>query len=82
MKDLEKRLRDLAFGYRAAYVSKAVQFLANQQGSKGGGGGEMWLNQLRDVSYEEAKTKLLQIPGIGPKVRFIQSIETKPNPDI
>jgi len=63
VKDLERRLRDLSFGYRAAYIAKAVQFI-NKQEPKG----DMWLHNLRDLTYEETKPMLLQIPGVGPKV--------------
>lgn len=61
--NLESELRALSFGYRAAYIAKAVTFLSKQEPD-----GTGWLLGLRQVPYEEAKRSLLQIPGIGPKV--------------
>ncbi len=61
VKDLESKLRKLSFGYRAGYIAKAVKYIDEQ-------GGEEWLNNMRNLSYPEAKIQLQSIPGIGPKV--------------
>ncbi|XP_075262946.1 N-glycosylase/DNA lyase-like isoform X2 [Convolutriloba macropyga] len=63
VKELEKKLRDLSFGYRAAYIAKTVQFLSKQETK-----GDFWLNSLRGLPYDEAKQQLLLLPGIGPKI--------------
>ena len=69
---LERELRALSFGYRAAYIANAVTFLSKQEPN-----GTAWLLGLRKVPYEEAKQSLLQIPGIGPKVRCLNNFFEK-----
>lgn len=59
---LEKKLRASKFGYRASYISKAVSMIIEK-------GGTAWLENLKQLSYKEAKIELMTIPGIGPKVR-------------
>lgn len=58
---VEAKLRVLGFGYRAKFVQQsAAKILKN--------GGREWLMNLRQVSYAEAKTALMTLPGIGAKV--------------
>lgn len=58
---VEKKLRDLGFGYRAKYIASAATIIANEKP-------EGWLNSLRDVPYREAHDALIELPGVGPKV--------------
>ena len=59
--DVESKLRNLGFGYRAKFIQQsAVKILEN--------GGRDWLFALRDVPYSEAKSALMTLPGIGAKV--------------
>ena len=55
----EKDLEPLKLGYRAPYITGAVKLAA-----EGVISGEM----LENMSYEEAKKKLLEIKGVGNKV--------------
>ncbi|MEL0004550.1 MAG: DNA glycosylase [Opitutales bacterium] len=60
LKDLsEKTARDLGMGYRAKYVTGVAEFLKNRTG---------WLESLTELNYSEAKKKLQELPGVGPKV--------------
>uniref|UniRef100_A0A915CGV8 N-glycosylase/DNA lyase n=1 Tax=Parascaris univalens TaxID=6257 RepID=A0A915CGV8_PARUN len=58
---MESKLRESGFGYRAAYLHRAAKNLHEI-------GGELWLNELANETYDIAKQKLQQLPGIGPKV--------------
>ncbi|KAI8843987.1 DNA glycosylase [Chytriomyces cf. hyalinus JEL632] len=60
---VEATLRQLGFGYRAAYIAKTAQMLAAKEPSA-----SEWLHGLRSIPYPEAKTSLLELMGIGPKV--------------
>ena len=53
----EATLRRLGLGYRGKYVA-----LLSQQVDK------KYFQQLEELSYEEARKKLMQLPGVGPKV--------------
>lgn len=65
--EVEPKLRQLGFGYRARFIQQsAVKILEN--------GGRDWLLGLRKIPYAEAKTALMTLPGIGAKVNNI-SIE-------
>ena len=82
--DVESRLRDLGFGYRARYVAGTAQLLCEQATQRitesedrkpnAISEGEVddsvyaYLHSLRNLSYEEAREELRQFPGIGPKV--------------
>ncbi len=55
----ESALRDLRLGFRAPYVVSAARAVAT---------GELDLERLRGVSYEEAKGALMELPGVGPKI--------------
>lgn len=61
--DLEKRLRELNFGYRARYIHKAVYFLKYTVD------GLFFFEQLKSLSTKDARRQLSQIMGIGRKVR-------------
>ncbi len=55
----ERTLRELGLGYRAPYLLRTAQFVSANPVS---------LELIRRANYEEAKTRLLQFPGIGEKV--------------
>jgi len=55
----EGMLRELGLGYRAPFLFRSAQFLARNPVS---------LDLIRQSEYEEARHRLLQFPGIGPKV--------------
>jgi len=60
--DVESKLRQLGFGYRAKYIYQTACKMTN---------GELSLdrlNKLRDDDYETAHEYLLQLSGVGPKV--------------
>lgn len=60
--DVEEKLRQLGFGYRASYLKKCAQKIQENGGSE-------WLIELRDKqSYQEAFEQLQSLPGIGKKV--------------
>ena len=46
-------------GYRAKYIIAASKLIVE---------GRLNLNHLRGLSYDEARRKLMEVPGIGPKV--------------
>ncbi|CAF3799676.1 unnamed protein product [Adineta steineri] len=60
--DLEKRLRELSFGYRARYIQEAVKFMKYTVD------GMCFFDQLRALSVEQARSQLLKIMGVGRKV--------------
>jgi len=55
----EEELRRLGLGFRAPYVDKATRMVLD---------GRLDLAELIETPYPEAKTKLMECPGIGPKV--------------
>ena len=55
----ERILRGLGLGYRAPFLLRTATFLSNNPD---------YLETVRGASYEEAKTRVLAFPGIGPKV--------------
>ena len=57
------RLRELGFGYRAEYVQRTAQILCEEHEDP-----EAYLLGLRALSVEEARTELLKLCGVGPKV--------------
>ncbi|KAM3934186.1 N-glycosylase/DNA lyase [Leptodactylus fuscus] len=59
--DTETKLRDLGFGYRAKFVSESARAIMQKHGHD-------WLSTLRQVPYEEAKSALSALPGVGAKV--------------
>lgn len=76
----EEHLRNLNFGYRAPYIVSTVAALAAhcdyQPGTDPASSPhavetavDVYLHRLRtDFAYEEAKSELSQLPGVGPKV--------------
>lgn len=58
---MEESLRKAKFGYRAKFIAQSVAKINEFGGSK-------WFEQLRTLPYEEARTELVQLPGIGYKV--------------
>ena len=55
----EMELRRLGLGFRAPYVDKATHMVLE---------GELDLGKLVGMPYPEAKAKLMECPGIGPKI--------------
>ena len=60
--DLEKRLRELNFGYRARYIQEAIQYI------KYTGGGMRFFDELKTLSTKDARIRLSKIMGVGRKV--------------
>ncbi|XP_043933978.1 N-glycosylase/DNA lyase isoform X2 [Protopterus annectens] len=59
--DVEERLKNLGFGYRAKFVNQSAQTILEKHGYD-------WLVSLRCVPYEDARTMLRALPGVGAKV--------------
>ncbi|CAG0879782.1 unnamed protein product [Cyprideis torosa] len=59
--EVEERLRELGFGYRAKFVQGASKEILRR-------GGREWLMSLRAMAYPEAHAELVSLPGIGAKV--------------
>merc|ERR1711970_1010601 len=57
--EVEPRLRELGFGYRAKYIQQSAGFILNQ-------GGLPWLHSHRTMPYHLARTSLLQLAGAVP----------------
>ncbi|KAI8893738.1 DNA glycosylase [Globomyces pollinis-pini] len=57
-KNLESKLREFGFGYRAKYIAISVKFISDQ--------GESWLANIHQM--EDTKSELLKLTGVGPKV--------------
>jgi N-glycosylase/DNA lyase len=55
----EARLRALGLGFRAPYVASAARAVAE---------GALDLESLRYVPYKDAQARLMELPGIGPKI--------------
>ncbi len=55
----EAELRACQLGFRAKYIAGTAQFLATHPG---------WLDETASLSYAEAKTRLLTLPGVGEKI--------------
>ena len=55
----EQELRRLGLGFRAPYVAAAARLVAE---------GNLNLNDLIKMPYPEAKARLMECPGIGPKI--------------
>lgn len=54
----EKELMDIGTGYRAPYIKKSAQMVADG----------FDLEKLRGMTIEQARKELLAFPGVGPKV--------------
>lgn len=57
----EETLRSDGFGYRAGYISKSAKKILQE-------GGNAWLENLKKLTYDDAKKKLMTLTGIGAKV--------------
>lgn len=57
--DLESKLRAMSFGYRAGYIQKAIEHVISASPP---------LQQWRILTYDQVIERLLQVPGVGPKV--------------
>ena len=55
----EQLLRTLGLGFRAPYVANAARTVAS---------GDLDLEALRYAPYQDAKERLMELPGIGPKI--------------
>ena len=55
----EDELRDVGIGFRAPYVAETAAMVAD---------GELTEADLREESYRDARRKLQEFPGVGPKV--------------
>jgi 3-methyladenine DNA glycosylase/8-oxoguanine DNA glycosylase len=63
--DMEDELKERKFGYRAAWIVKAVEKLTEI-------GGRSWLQELKYKPYSEASKALIDnFTGIGKKVSFM-----------
>lgn len=60
-REVEAKLRVLGFGYRAKFIQQSAAKIVEN-------GGREWLLNLRTLPYNEAKTALMTLPGIGAKV--------------
>lgn len=59
--NVEEDLRNLGFGYRAKFINQAAKHILEKCPPG-------WLESLRRLSYKEAHSSLIQIPGVGAKV--------------
>lgn len=57
----EELLKNNSFGYRAKYISKSAKYIQRE-------GGDKWLLNLKQMDYANAKTKLMELMGVGAKV--------------
>lgn len=60
--DVENKLKNLSFGYRGKFISKAAKYLVDNNFN------EEYLLSLREKSYEETHKELVKIYGVGNKV--------------
>ena len=65
-REVEAKLRVLGFGYRAKFIQQSAAKIVEN-------GGREWLLNLRTLPYNEAKTALMTLPGIGAKVSYIST---------
>jgi N-glycosylase/DNA lyase len=55
----EEKARSLGMGYRAKYLVGTARFLQQRP---------EWLDELKQLSYNQAKMTLMELPGVGPKI--------------
>lgn len=55
----EETLRQCMLGFRARYIAASAQYIASRPG---------WLDETEQLPYPEAKTRLMELPGVGAKV--------------
>ena len=60
--DVEKRLRELKFGYRAKFIQQAAVYLTNRFKNSNE------FHELKKSSYNEVFKELVKVPGIGNKI--------------
>jgi N-glycosylase/DNA lyase len=60
---VETKLRELGFGYRAKYIQKTAAMLCERYEDP-----MKALLELRQLSTAEARARLLEFHGVGPKV--------------
>ena len=58
---VEKTLRDAGFGYRAKFIYQSACKIVQM-------GGSDWLVKLKTLPYDEAKSELMKLSGVGAKV--------------
>jgi N-glycosylase/DNA lyase len=56
-----EQLKSAGFGYRAPHIPRAANAVLEK-------GGEAWLDELKEIDYEEAVARLCTLPGIGRKL--------------
>ncbi|XP_015922698.1 N-glycosylase/DNA lyase isoform X2 [Parasteatoda tepidariorum] len=59
--DVEAKLRELGFGYRAKYIAQTAKYLHEKKPDN-------WFTSLRNMPYEKAHEELQALPGVGAKV--------------
>ncbi|XP_077296954.1 8-oxoguanine DNA glycosylase [Arctopsyche grandis] len=59
--EVESNLRELGFGYRAKFIQKSAAQIQEW-------GENEWFESLMKKPYKEAKSELIKLPGVGPKV--------------
>ncbi|CAG7826763.1 unnamed protein product, partial [Allacma fusca] len=59
--EVEKKLREESFGYRAAFIANTANKIVES-------GGRSWVETLSSMKYDEARQALQSLPGIGRKV--------------
>ncbi|KAL0818401.1 hypothetical protein ABMA28_008873 [Loxostege sticticalis] len=59
--EVEAKLRELGFGYRAKFIQKSAAQIVEW-------GGKEWFKGLQDMKYKDARQELMKLFGIGPKV--------------
>jgi N-glycosylase/DNA lyase len=55
----EAQLRGCLLGFRARYIHETAQHIAEHPG---------WLEETESLPYNEAKARLMTLPGVGEKV--------------
>lgn len=58
--DTEPILRELGLGYRAKYISQTATMMLSKP--------DDYLSQLREASFDDAKSAIMEFLGVGPKV--------------
>ncbi|KAF8921143.1 N-glycosylase/DNA lyase [Mucidula mucida] len=71
--DVAATLRGLGFGYRAGFIQKTAKMLVDTHGAathatESREVSEIWLEGLRKLSTEDARSELLKFMGVGRKV--------------
>lgn len=72
--DVEGKLRELGFGYRAKYIHQCAKQILEKHSLN-------WLYELRSISYKEAHKALCGLPGVGAKVADCVCLMSLDKPD-